>query len=199
MPLTRINTGGIECYCSDLIINQENEIYFLSIGGYQHAVKGILANVLEFGSVTITVDQEPHYLSRTSENFRVHYQKLPSGLFQGVIIPRIAFPEKSENPFLVLVQDDFQVERAFFRHLDYRLELPLHSSWSQWLWDIFQDMDWLVPLETLVGNLQGYLVDGDQGALEEFITAAIVNNKPEVIGCFQKGDRDGNQFFEDLP
>jgi hypothetical protein len=144
------------------------------------------------------VDQESHYLSRTTENFRVYYQKLPSGLFQGVIIPRIAFPEKAQKPFLVLVQDDFQPQRAFFRHLDYRLELPLHSSWSQWLWDIFQDMDWLVPLNSLVGKLQGYLVDGDQGALEEFITTAIVNHKPEVIGCFQKGDRNGNQFFESI-
>ncbi|MBT6503484.1 MAG: hypothetical protein HOK67_26685, partial [Deltaproteobacteria bacterium] len=78
--------------------------------------------------------------------------------------------------------------------LDYRLELPLHSSWSQWLWDVFKDNDWLIPLETLAGSYKGYLIDGDPGALKGFITSAIVNHQPAVIGCFQKGEKDGNQF-----
>ena len=194
MSLHRINSGGIECYCSNLIVNQESEIYFLSIAGYQNAVKGIIANVLEYGSVTVIVDHEYHYLSRSSESFTVHYQKLPSGLFQGVIIPRIGFPEKTDSPFFVLVHDDFMVETMLFRHLDYRLELPLHSSWSQWLWDVFKDNDWLIPLETLAGSYKGYLIDGDPDALKGFITSAIVNHQPAVIRCFQKGDKDGNQF-----
>ncbi|MBW1916177.1 MAG: hypothetical protein JRI86_14795 [Deltaproteobacteria bacterium] len=58
MNLPVIYSGGISAYCSDLIINEEGKIYFLSVAGYQTAVKGIIANVLENGSVTIMIDDE---------------------------------------------------------------------------------------------------------------------------------------------
>ena len=58
MSLPIINSGGIKAFCSDLIVNDNNEIYFLSVAGYQTAVKGIIANILEYTSVRVRIDNE---------------------------------------------------------------------------------------------------------------------------------------------
>ena len=196
MSLFNINSGGIEGYCSNLVIDELSDIYFLSVAGYQTAVKGIIANVLEYGSVTLIKNDQFYYPSRSIENYNVHYQRLPSGLFQGVIIPKIALEDKAKDTFMVISDDDLAIENLFFRHLDHRIDLPLHPDWSGWLWNRFKEHHWLISLETLVGDFKGYLVDIDQTGLENIITAAIVDSNPDVIGCFQKGDRDG--FFKDF-
>ena len=41
MTLPIIRSGGIEAYCSDLVIDENTWAYLLSVAGYQTAVKGI--------------------------------------------------------------------------------------------------------------------------------------------------------------
>ena len=43
MSLLNIHSGGIKGYCSDLILDENNRIHFLSVAGFQTAVKGIIA------------------------------------------------------------------------------------------------------------------------------------------------------------
>jgi hypothetical protein len=46
--LHEISSGGIAAYCSDLIVDsaERENAFFISIVGYQTAVKGILANLV---------------------------------------------------------------------------------------------------------------------------------------------------------
>ena len=163
MALPIINSGGITAYCSDLIVTPDMETYFLSVAGYQTAVKGIIANVLEYGSIAVEIDDEYVYPVRSTETYSVHYQKLPSGLFQGAILPKIALPgnEESNDVFLILAEDNSLAESLFFKHLEEKTEVPLHPAWSHWLWRTFSERGWLTPLEALVGEYQGYLVEID--------------------------------------
>ena len=202
MSLSIINSGGIIAYCSDLIIDEEGKIYFLSVAGYQTAVKGIIANVLEYRSVTIMIDDEYFYPSRSTLNYTVHYQKLPSELFQGVTLLKIALPDNKEpkDSFLVISEDSSSVKDLFFRHLENKTEIPLHPVWSQWLWKTFSKMGWLTPLDILVGDFKGYLVEINEGELKNIITTAIAEKNPEVIRCFEKGEEDGrDKLFEGFP
>jgi len=202
MNLPVIYSGGISAYCSDLIINEEGKIYFLSVAGYQTAVKGIIANVLENGSVTIMIDDEYVYPSRSALNYTVHYQRLPSGLYQGVVLLKIALPDNKEpkDTFLVLSEDSSLVKDLFFKHLENKTEVPLHPVWSHWLWKTSSEKDWLTSLNTLIGNYQGYLVEIYEGELKEVITRAIADKNQEVIECFKKGETDGRcSLFEGLP
>lgn len=201
MNLPVIYSGGISAYCSDLIINEEGKIYFLSVAGYQTAVKGIIANVLENGSVTIMIDDEYVYPSRSALNCTVHYQRLPSGLYQGVVLLKIALPGNKEpkGTFLVLSEDSSLVKDLFFKHLENKTEVPLHPVWSHWLWKTSSEKDWLTSLNTLIGNYQGYLVEIYEGELKEVITRAIADKNQEVIECFKKGETDGRcTLFEGL-
>ena len=107
MALSGINSAGISAWCSELIINEESETYFLSVAGYQSAVKGIIANFLQSGSITVKVDGEYIYPVRSSLNYTVRYMKLPSGLYQCVTFPKIALPDdnkESKDIFLVIAQ-----------------------------------------------------------------------------------------------
>ena len=56
MTLPIIRSGGIEAYCSDLVIDENTWAYLLSVAGYQTAVKGIIATVLEYQTVTVSLN-----------------------------------------------------------------------------------------------------------------------------------------------
>ncbi len=197
MTIPVINSGGIRAYCSDLIVNEESEIYLLSVAGYQTAVKGIIANFLEYESTAVMVhddddNEEYIYPIRSSLHYTVHYRKLPSGLFQCVTFPKIALPgyKDSKDSFLVIAEDTLLAEDLFFKHLDNNTEVPLHPVWSHWLWETFSKKCWLTRLDTLVGDYQGYLMEIDEEELRDTITMAITEKNPSVIRCFEKGETD---------
>ena len=193
MTVSGINSAGISAWCSELIINEESETYFMSIAGYQSAVKGIIANFLQFESITVKVDGKYFYPVRSSLTYTVHYRKLPSGLYQCVTFPKIALPDDnkdSKDIFLVIAQTGSMARDLFFKHLDNSTQIPLHPLWSHWLWEIFSKKCWLTPLKTLVGDYQGYLIQINEDELTDTITTAIVEKNPAVIRCFEKGATD---------
>ena len=194
MCISVINSGGISAYCSDLIVDEEREVYFLSVAGYQTAVKGIIANVLEYGSVFVEIGGRYEHLSLSSQSYTVYYQRLPSGLYQGVVLPKIALPGNKEpkDVFLVLSQHTSVARELFFKHLEEKTEIPLDPIWSGWLWKIFSERGWLTPLESLVGDYQGYVVEINEDELKDTITMAIAEKNPEVMVCFKKGGEHGS-------
>ena len=189
MTLPIIRSRGIQAYCSDLVVDENKWAYLMSVAGYQTAVKGIIANVLEYQAVTVAVNGSYEYINRSAESYSVHYQKLPSALFQGIILPKIALPnyEESKDAFLILAENTLSAKTLFFNHLEQKTEIPLHSMWSDWLWRTFTEEGWITPLETLIGSYKGFRVDIYEDDLKETITMEIRNKTPEIIRCFEKG------------
>lgn len=195
MTLYPIHTMGISAWCSDLIIDPEDleTIYFISLCGYQITVKGIVANLLENSGISIEVDGVHHYLMRSVTGYKVRMKKLPSGLVHAVLLPKPALPshdEEQEHCFLIITRDEAEIHTLFFLHLDEMTELPLHPSWSHWLWKTFQEQeDWLVELTTLVGDYKGYLCTFHPTQLHDLISEAIQEEIPEIIHCMtEQGD-----------
>ncbi len=188
MTLPIIRSRGIEAYCSDLVVDENTWAYLLSVAGYQTAVKGIIACVLEYQNATVAVNGSYEYVNRVAESYCVHYQKLPSGLFQGTILPKIALPnyEESKDTFLIVAENSSIARTLFFDHLEEKTEVPLHRAWSDWLWRTFLEENWLTPLETLIGSYKGFLVGIYEDDLKDAIAAAVRNKKHEIIRCFQK-------------
>jgi len=189
MTLLVIRSRGIEAYCSDLVVDENTMAYLLSVTGYQTAVKGIIACVLEYQSATVAINGNYEYVNRASGSYCVHYQKLPSGLFQGIILPKTALPnyEESKDNFLILAEHTSLAKALFFDHLEQKTKIPLHRTWSDWLWRTFSYEDGLTPLETLIGSYKGFLVDIYEDDLKDAIAEAIRNKTPEIIRCFEKG------------
>jgi hypothetical protein len=187
-----LHASGIMAFCSDLIVNpNEQEIaYFLSVSGYQTAVKGIIANFLEHNSLRLEFENKHHYVERSYLNYTYQMKKLPSGLVHAVVFPNLALnrnDEQKQNSFFIFTQEPDDIPTLFYRHLDDLTDIPLHQSWTSWLWDFFKNTDgWLVGLETIVGSYHGYMIEFNALMLQESITEAIHNQVPEILSCMER-------------
>ena len=196
MTLYPIHSMGIRAWCSDVIIDPEDmeTVYFLSVCGYQVTVKGIVANLLENCGVRIDVDGEEHHLARSDMAYKIEMKKLPSGLVHAVMMPKLALPkndEEKQNRFFVITNEHKEILALFFKHLDEKTEIPLHPSWTAWLWKTFQKQDgWLVPLHTVAGNFKGYLFNYYTSRLHDLIAEAIRRKVPDIVRCMTwKGEK----------
>jgi hypothetical protein len=198
MKLYPVHALGIEAFCSDLIVDplETETVYFMSVGGYQATVRGIIANLLEDYGISIDIDGREYSLTRANFGYKAQVKKLPSGLVHGVVFPKLALPkddEESQSRFFILAQDEDELLSLFFRHLDEKTELPLHPSWDRWLWDTFErEEGWLLESKTLAGTWQGYLVEFNHNRLHDLIAGAVKRRVPEVTGCMEWKGGNGN-------
>ena len=200
MRLYPIMTAGIMAFCSDIIVdpNEPDTVYFMSICGYQTTVKGIIANLLENYGISIKIEGVDYYLKRSGLGYKVLIKKLPSGLVHAVVFPKIALPmndEERQNIFFIFTDNTDKSVKIFFRHLDEKMETPLHPSWDRWLWNLFEDRnEWLLELKTLTGNYHGYSFEFNPAELTDIMSAAIKDKDPEIIACFKwKGENNNGK------
>ena len=187
-----IKCRGIEAYCSNLIVDRETSqyVYLLGVAGYQSTVKGILANLLKGESLSVEINRETCWIERFSENYLMKIKKMPSEYCHGISLIRIGIDQADKgNPyreFLLISEDPLEVKRSFYDHLDQRTEVPLHPSWTDWLWKLFGEKGWITRLETLAGKYEAYLVNFHQEELSSDITEAIKKKVPEIIHCMKR-------------
>jgi len=199
MKLYPVMATGISAYCSDLIVDPEetDTVYFMSICGYQATVKGIIANLIENYGISIELEGDERYLVRSDFGYKVQIRKLPSGLLHAIAYPKLALPkndEEDQNRFFAFTDRERERRKLFFRHLDEKVEIPLHPSWTKWLWRLFEDQDeWLIKLRTLAGNYSGYSFRLNPKQLQDLISEAIKSEIPEIIECmkWKGGNGDG--------
>jgi hypothetical protein len=205
--LCEISKGGIVAYCSDLLVEPEEKehVYFLSVAGYQTAVKGILANLVENEVLTIRLSDNTHWIKRQPGSYLLKTKKLPSGYCHGIAIPKIALPgqddQEQNDEFLLIGSDSEELLPLFYRYLETKTEIPMHPSWASWLWQLFKKEDWLVKLETLVGRYQGFLASMNTEVLQEKISQAIKRKTPEIVNCLkpQLNNMEGAYDCRDQP
>jgi hypothetical protein len=191
----KICVGGIEVYCQDLIVDQEMNqyVYFISVSGYQTAVKGILANLLKGSMLNVEINREIHWIDRVRDNYVTRIKKMPSGYCHAVAIPKMALPRQNEenrtDDFLLITSDPGEVRNYFYRHLDQRTEIPLHPSWTDWLWELFKTNEWIERLNTLIGDYTGYLISIHQGELLHEITQTIQLKVPQIVNCMRQNPK----------
>lgn len=193
MTLYPIHAQGIKAYCSDIIIDDEEIVHFMSICGYQATVKGIIANFLEYNGLELTAEKN-YYLTRSYQSYSFYSKKLPSGLIHSIIIPTLSLAKNEEksNSFFIFTENE-NLQDLFFLHLDDKTDIPLHPSWARWLWKTFQDHSWLYPLTTIIGTLKGYRIEFIPLHLQELISEAMENKTPEILNCMK---RNGDLNYE---
>ena len=190
--LHRIRCQGIEAYCSDLIVDRETKerVYLLGVAGHQTAVKGILANMLKGESLSVNINRETFWIERFSENYLMKMKKMPSEYCHGISLIKIGTGEDNKGSpyreFLLINEDPLEVKGPFYNHLDQKTEIPLHPSWTDWLWKLFGEKGWITRLETLVGRYEVYLVNFHQEELSCEITEAIKKKVPTIIQCLKR-------------
>jgi hypothetical protein len=190
--LHKIRTGGIEAYCSDLIVDKETNqyVYLLGVAGFQSAVKGILANMLKGESLSIEIKGESCWVERFSTNYLMQIKKMPSEYCHGITLIKMGANQSDgwspSQEFLLINEDPLKVKGPFYSHLDQKTEVPLHPDWTDWLWKLFGEKGWITRLQTLVGKYEAYLVNFHQEELSYEISEAIKKKVPEVTQCMKR-------------
>ena len=200
MKLHPISATGIRAYCSDLITDPDDfeSVYFLSVAGYQATVKGIIANLLENYGISVEIDGGEHYLTRFSYGYKFQVKKLPSGLVHAVLFPELALPSsehETQQSFFIFTDSSDGLKSLFFRHLDHRVEIPLHPSWDEWLWNAFLEQEWTMELKTLAGAFRGYSFEYNPKELHDLLSEAMREGAPEIISCMEWKGEDGDGAF----
>lgn len=191
--LHRIRVEGIEAYCSDLVVDKETSqnAYFLSLAGYQTAVKGILANFLKGETLAVTIGRKTYCFNRLSGCYLMKIKKMPSQYCHGMAVARMIGSQNGEEQakeFLLITKDPGKVKDQFYRCLDARTEVPLDPSWEEWLWKLFEEKEWSTSLKTLAGQNQGYLVSVYPEELISEISQAIEFKVPELVETIIKDE-----------
>src|SRR5207253_2460678 len=107
----------------------------------QQAVKAIWARLVKGEQATLTTIEPESVrfcalVPQGPKGWRFHTATLPSAAgYQGVLVPTPALSTDDQLEFVILAGDPAEVPRLHYRFLDRRIDLPLHSSWADWLWE----------------------------------------------------------------
>ena len=161
--LYTVDAVGYNAVADAFARDEENEqLYFLSMVGTQTSVKAIAAALLK-------LNPEPAYLSR-QDNFNhaiggyqrclipphtvgtwtIKSKRLPrTKTTHMMIYTRVAEADYERDDFLLNARHEEELPTLYHAFLDRRSELPLHPSWTDWLWTRAVRQEEAVKLQSL--------------------------------------------------
>jgi hypothetical protein len=156
---------------------RQMHLWFLSLLGPSGAVKALWARLLKGEVATLgeRVPRRARFCSLRNEgmgSWRFLTATLPrSAGYHGVLLPEVARFHGDRPDFLLLARPDDAPAALHYRFLTRRLDLPLHPSWSDWLWARALDCGEAVALEAHSVNAYRCLPNAE--ALAVALTLAV--------------------------
>ena len=139
------------CYVEDFALDKEmDQVWMLSLLGAQTEVRAIAASMLTHEPSPIALSplnsdlvpqwKETRYCRiphETEGSWRMITTRLPvSGATNLLMYTKWAEPRyPASTNFLVITSRDEEAPRRHYNLLDARTSLPMHETWTDWLWD----------------------------------------------------------------
>jgi hypothetical protein len=116
-------------------------LHFLSLLGSKQAVQALWARLVKGEPATLS--REVLGLTRlcalapgSPRGWRLFSASLPGAAgYHAMLVPEAAFLTADRPEFLLLPRTPGDAATLQFRFLDRRVDLPLHPSWADWLWE----------------------------------------------------------------
>ncbi len=167
---------------------RDDTLWFLSMVGSQTALKAIWASLLkqppDQAHVIRGADGEalsggyrrcavPH---ETVGTWTTKIAKLPmSGGWHALVYTKTAELGFERDSFLLLAREGDDGPALHRRFLDRRCPLPLHGSWSMWLWDRGLANGEITPLESV--GLSAYRCAPNADRLRDDLSHAVASGR----------------------
>jgi len=125
----------------DAFAQDDRELWFLSLLGNQQSVRALWARLLkrEFAVLSeeaFTGGRIATLATTTGSHWRFHVTRLPAtGATHAILVPEVALYAGEGTDFLLLARDPDEAPALHYRYLTRRLDVPLHRSWTDWLWE----------------------------------------------------------------
>ena len=127
---------------------------FLSLLGSKQAVQAIWARLVKGEPATLSraafrITRICHLATECPRGWRFLTVSLPSSAgYHGVLVPEMALFTVERPDFLLLLRPAENAPVLHYRFLNRRVDLPLHSSWAEWLWERGRRVGETVALES---------------------------------------------------
>ena len=181
-------SASVDAYAWELDPGQEARrmrLWFLSLLGSQQAVRALWARLIK-GEVAILSTEilgTARFCALAPEGpqgWRFFTASLPAAAgFQGVLVPRIAFFTHDHVDFLLLPRQPEEAALLHCRFLNRRLDLPLHPTWANWLWQRALRTEEAVALEAM--SILAYRCHPNVAALAADLTEAVRREVLDVL------------------
>lgn len=177
--------GAVALVHAMLCTPTAHNLRLLSIGGPVEAVRSILQGAQDPEEPLIHfVKKERVALGESSRELqdrtrhdrspiRLLIKKLPCGQAHGILYPNLD-PAESPNRFTLILPTEQRpaAPGRLLALLDARTTLPLHASWSIWVWSRFLYHKLLTPLQGY-GSWAGWEIRWDEALLRQELQDAL--------------------------
>ena len=152
-----ISGRGFSATCDAFVVNPLQEtIWFASMIGSRRALQAISANLMALPAQRVFLnsdDPEDGYRAflpadQNERNWTHRVQRLPNTqICHGMTYSQEAEYNGSGSRFVLISRSPLEQPGLYYRFLDHRLTIPMHPSWSQWLWETGKKLEEILPLE----------------------------------------------------
>ncbi|MFA5028547.1 MAG: hypothetical protein WC713_11810 [Candidatus Methylomirabilota bacterium] len=167
------------------LVDDYDEVRFLSVGGPAEAVKAVLAAAKLPGSRLTLFRPKAHGnlhqrgreyvgpLLATATPSRLLCKRLPCGQVHGVLYPDTT-PSETPRGFTLVIPkaEEAGAPARLLRLIDVRTTLPLHPSWAGWVWHILEEHGGVTPLNG-IGHWVGWEIHWNERQLIQELTEAV--------------------------
>ena len=185
--LFTITAGGFSATCDAFARDPDSQgLWFLSMVGSQTALKAIWASLLKQPPDTAHLIQGADGMAlfggyqrcgipyQTIGTWTTKIAKLPvSGGWHALVYTKLAEFTSENDQFLLLARSEEEAPDIHYRFLDKRSPLPLHPSWSDWLWRRGLQKDEVTPLQA--AGLIAYRCNPNSESLKEDLSGAVAS------------------------
>ena len=187
-----VNANGFTVHTDAFAIDTNRDaIYFISLQGPATGVKAVFAAMVNNPPQPIQLVKETKELTNqmvfscyipreTMGTWTSKMQKLPlSGAHHLMAYTKLCEPQwqpeknqKFNKRFVVITPDGQDKKKLYYQHLDQVMDIPLHPSWTDWLWQNGLDNRTTRELTTL-GLASADLAYPQEATLRRDIKSAI--------------------------
>lgn len=134
-----IRCGGFAA-AVDAYARDDADLWFVSMLGNQQSVRALWARLLKGEPAVLSDDALSGgrfctLAPQARAGCRFHATRLPiTGATHAMLVPDAALCASAQPDFLLLARSEEEAPELHYRFLSRRIDLPLHASWSGWLW-----------------------------------------------------------------
>jgi len=164
----------IECHTDGYSYSEYNELYLLSVIGFDSAVKGITSAAVSGKEIEIlSEDNVAIVYANRHENYRILSAKLPSGLLHQIVAAECFFTEEGASK-IIYVAERQTVEEAVYHKLQQSYTIPAIPEWAGWIYQKLVENNWV---EQFKGNIKVLQLTVHEKSLDELVSEGIKNKE----------------------
>jgi hypothetical protein len=180
----------VECYTDAYSYNEYNELYLISVVGFDSPVKAITSAVVSGREIEILAEDDiTSVYANRHEHYRIFSTKLPSGLLHQIVAVESLFTEEGMSK-IIYVPEGQSVEEVVYHKLQQSYTIPAIPEWAAWLYKKLVENG---CVEELKGTIKVFKLNVHEKSLDELISEGIKNKEISFTERRLEDVRNGQQ------